>query len=300
MFKICSILFLVISFGISLPGLYGAEKESAAKPDVKDDLKINEKIESLPERPSEKIIKEKYSFNSWINTGFTEFSKRTSYSQARELFRICFAENGIFKSVTKDGRTIEDLDSLIQKLEGMQGTDNSNNNAFKETFVPQLKDTRKEVYSFLTNNTVYKGLEKTSSPDEIIAHWFQYGCLYAHDPNKIGPLFTQEFRVKIYGNQHPKAEDGLWDSCSIYDFLEEFLEVYYELGIEHLENSANTNTIMTQAFNTTKVAFAPLITQKDKQTLTVKDKGEKGSLVWKFEEGAWRFNGLTASDTKEK
>lgn len=269
--------------------------------------------ESLPVKPSEKIIRQKLSFNAWIDQGFTELKEKISYSKARELRQICLQEGGLFVPVVSDGRTLEDLDALIGKLEAMQKEDSPYMITFAQTFLPLVKQTRQEVYRFLTINTVYEGLEEKSKPDKMIAHWCRYGYLYAHDPDKVGPLFSREFRKKIYANQYPVSGDETYDPRSIYDFLEEFLEVYYdvgikiaklqvfqEFGVKDSENRAAEFKLMSRAFEVMKSTLGPLTIQIDKQTRIVQENKEQGGFMWKFEENAWRFNGSVMPNTKNQ
>ena len=286
---------IVLSLFIWTAGLQAAEKKSVNEP-------IKEKIvDSLPVKPSEKIIEQKLSFNSWIDQGYEELSKKIPSLKAKGILGISLKEGGLFEVTTRDGRTLEDLDSLIKKLESMQNEEgNTYINAFVETFLPLVKDTRKKVYDFLTNNTVYENLQEDIKPDDMVGHWFWYRYMYAHDPNKVAPLFTCEFRKKIYANQYPVTGDEEFDSRNIYDFLEEFLELYYEYGIKYFKDDTTVSELIDQTFENIKSAIGPYAVRKDKHTLIFMEKEEEGGLMWKFEDSAWRFDGPVMPETIEK
>ena len=289
---------LVLSFFIWTSSLQAEEKKSANE-QAKEMSVSDSDIQTLPPRPSEKIIEGKLSFNSWINEGFLSLKNQITEAEIYKLRRICLRDGGLFEITTRDGRTFEDLDAMMNGLEIMQNENGPYIKTFTEIFFPLARETRQRVHHFLTNNTVYDGLEEKSKPDDMIAYWFQYGYLYAHDPNKLGPLFTKEFRKKIYANQYPtKGEEEEFDS--IYDFLEELLEVSYELGIGHYENAAPPEKLIQNAFESAKKAIGPFVIQIDKQTRIASEDEEQGGLMWKFEDGAWRFNGSVMPATIEK
>lgn len=253
----------------------------------------------LPVRPDSSIIEENFSFNSWIEEGFLEISKKTSSAKLRQLQNVCLKKDGFFEVTTQDGRTIENLDSTIKFIEEMKEEDSPYTTVFKETFLPLAKETRKEIDRFLTNDTVLKGLEEKTRPDEMVAHWFRYGYIYAHEPEKVGPLFTKEFRKNIYGNQYSKTGNNVFQSRSIYGYLEELLEIPYELGIEHYENEMTTDELMQRAFIITKNVFGPGMIQKDDQTRIHKENPwDTVFIVWKLENGAWRYDGFDSSNTE--
>lgn len=293
------IFFIVLSLVIWTSSLQATEKK-AANEQVKEEFSSDSTVDTLPVKPTEKILEEKLSFNSWIDEGFLRLKNQITDAEIYKLRILCLKKGGLFEITTQDGRTIEDMDSLIKKLETMKEEGNPYIQTFKETFIPLMKSTRQEIHHFLTSNTVYKGLEEDSKPDEMIAHWLWYGYMYAHDPNKLGPLFTREFRKKIYANQYPVAGDEEYDPRSIYDFLEELLELYYEYGIKYFKNDTTVSKLIDQTFENIKSTLGPYVVRKGKHSLILTEKEEDGGLMWKFEDDAWRFNGSVMPNTKEQ
>lgn len=148
---------------------------------------------------------------------------------------------------------------------------------------PQFENILKKWSEFISGidllkpNQVYQGLESDTPPALMAANWLRYAHVFAYNPQVASPLFSKAFRSRLMMGPGKRG-----DISDPFTQLYNLCKIYYHQDLKYSKNDE-------KAFAAARDRWAPVVKQTPDELVFGDDKGK---IIWKLEDGAWRLDRL--------
>lgn len=133
----------------------------------------------------------------------------------------------------------------------------------------------------LKRETVYDGLAAGTKPELMVANWFRYVHMCPESTRKLAPLFSQNFKKRIFFQKRQKP------FRNIFNELYTLFEVYYQNGIKDGYSDDKTYAQVVEI-------YGKLVKTPESDKCVIEEHTPRGTIrmIWILSNGAWRFDEL--------